>query len=78
MNGKRLCSMSHPAGFRGERACRFLSERALGVLWRHSNVNLVEAAVHRTGHGSFSGDEPKITKAVSIHAAAPQPALARR
>jgi hypothetical protein len=42
MNGKRLCSMSHPARIRGERARRFLSERAMGVLWRHSNVNLVE------------------------------------
>jgi hypothetical protein len=42
MNGKCLCSMSHPARVRGERARRFVSERAMGVLWRHSNVNLVE------------------------------------
>jgi hypothetical protein len=42
MNGKRLCSMRHPARIRGERARRFLSERAMGVLWLHSNVNLVE------------------------------------
>jgi len=32
MNGKRLCSMIHPASVRGERACRFLAERAVGVL----------------------------------------------
>jgi hypothetical protein len=42
MIGKRLCSMSHPATVRRERASRFLWERVLGVLWRHSNVNLVE------------------------------------
>ena len=42
MNGKCLCSMNHPARVRGERARRFVSERAMGVLWRHSNVNLVE------------------------------------
>ena len=42
MNGKRLCPMNHPTNIRGERACRFLSERAMGVLWRHSSVNLVE------------------------------------
>jgi len=34
--------MNHPANIRGERASRCLSERAMGVLWRHSNVNLVE------------------------------------
>jgi len=34
--------MNHPTNIRGERACRFLSERAMGVLWRHSSVNLVE------------------------------------
>src|SRR5436305_6560786 len=33
------------------------------------------AAVHRTGRGGFSGDKPKITKAVSIPDTAPQPAL---
>jgi hypothetical protein len=42
MNGKRLCSMGHPANLRGERARRFLSERTMGVLWGHSSVNLVE------------------------------------
>jgi hypothetical protein len=42
MNGKRLCSMNHAATIRGERASRFLSERTMGVLWRHSNVNLVK------------------------------------
>jgi hypothetical protein len=42
MNGKRLCSMGHSAMPRRERASRFLSERAMGVLWCHSSVNLVE------------------------------------
>ena len=42
MNGKRLCPMNHPAPLRGERACRTFTERAMGVLWRHSSVNLVE------------------------------------
>jgi len=41
MNGKRLCSMNHPAAWHGERALRFFAERTLGVLWRHSSVNLV-------------------------------------
>ncbi|MFL6726703.1 MAG: hypothetical protein ACJ8FS_09350 [Sphingomicrobium sp.] len=48
MNGKRLCSMGHPAALRGERAGRFLSERTMGVLEHHSSVNLVEPrASHR-------------------------------
>jgi hypothetical protein len=34
--------MGHSAMLRGERAGRFLSERTMGVLWRHSSVNLVE------------------------------------
>jgi hypothetical protein len=42
MNGKRLCSMDHPATVRGERTRRFLAERTMGVLWNHSSVNLVE------------------------------------
>jgi hypothetical protein len=42
MNGKRLCSMDHPATLCGERAGRTIVERTLGVLWRHSSVNLVE------------------------------------
>jgi hypothetical protein len=41
MNGKRLCSIGHPATVRGERACRTFKERTMGVLWRHSSVNLV-------------------------------------
>jgi hypothetical protein len=32
MNGKCLCPMIHPANIRGERASRFLMERATGVL----------------------------------------------
>jgi hypothetical protein len=42
MNGKRLCSMDHPAVVRGERASRTFRERTMGVLWRHSSVNLVK------------------------------------
>jgi hypothetical protein len=42
MNGKRLCSMGHPTPQRGERARRTVKERAMGVLWLHSSVNLVE------------------------------------
>jgi hypothetical protein len=42
MNGKRLCSMDHPAGLGGERASRTFRERTMGVLWRHSSVNLVK------------------------------------
>jgi hypothetical protein len=41
MNGKRFCSMDHPAVVRGERAGRTFGERTMGVLWRHSSVNLV-------------------------------------
>jgi hypothetical protein len=42
MNGKRLCSMDHPAVVRGERSSRTFRERTMGVLWRHSSVNLVK------------------------------------
>jgi hypothetical protein len=42
MNGKRFCSMDHPAAICGERAGRTFRERTMGVLWRHSSVNLVE------------------------------------
>jgi hypothetical protein len=42
MNGKRLCSMSHPVPQRGERARRTFTERTMGVLWLHSSFNLVE------------------------------------
>lgn len=49
MNGKRLCSMNHPA-FCGERARRTFQERKMGVLWHHSSVNLVEPQPsHRPG-----------------------------
>ncbi|HET7281760.1 MAG TPA: hypothetical protein VFI67_05515 [Sphingomicrobium sp.] len=41
MNGKRLCSMDHPAPLREERAGRTFGERTMGVLWHHSSVNLV-------------------------------------
>jgi hypothetical protein len=42
MNGKRLCSMNHPASSCGERARRTFRERTMGVLWRHSSFNLVK------------------------------------
>jgi hypothetical protein len=54
MNGKRLCSMNHPAMVCGERAGRTFMERAMGVLWRHSSVNLVDLASRRTGRGMKS------------------------
>jgi len=42
MNGKRLCSIGHPASSCEERAGRTFRERTMGVLWRHSSVNLVK------------------------------------
>jgi hypothetical protein len=42
VNGKRFCSMSHPATVRRECTRRLCEERAKGVLWIHSSVNLVE------------------------------------
>ena len=74
MNGKRLCPMNHPANIRGERASRFLSERAMGVLWRHSSVNLVEPRSIALAGLDFLQQLPEITNAVSITAPASQPA----
>jgi hypothetical protein len=71
---KRLCSMDHPAAVHGERAGRTFGERTMGVLWRHSSVNLVEAAVHRTGRAGFLRRVPEIAAAVSIPESPPQPA----
>ena len=56
MNGKRLCSMGHPAPLRGERASRTLAERTMGVLWHHSSVNLVEPRSIALAGPNFSGD----------------------
>ncbi|HEY8592880.1 MAG TPA: hypothetical protein VIL42_08460 [Sphingomicrobium sp.] len=39
---KRVCSNSHPATVHRECAGRFLAERTMGILWRHSSVNLVK------------------------------------
>ena len=75
MIGKRLCSMSHPAPVRGERA-RFIEERMKGVLWRHSSVNLVEPRPsHRPRHRSpaMAGDRSRVSIAML---APPQPRLA--
>jgi hypothetical protein len=37
-----LCPMRHPAVSRGEHVRRLESEQGVGILWRHSGVNLVE------------------------------------
>ena len=76
MNGKRLCSMGHPAASRGERARRFLAERAMGVLWHHSSVNLVEPRSIALAGPEILRRLPEIDIAVSIPESAPQPAAA--
>jgi hypothetical protein len=55
MNGKRFCSICHPATLGGERAGRFFAERTMGVLWRHSSVNLVEPRSIALAAAEFSG-----------------------
>jgi hypothetical protein len=55
MNGKRLCSMDHPAALCGERARRFLAERTMGVLWHHSSVNLAEPQSIALAAAEFPG-----------------------
>jgi hypothetical protein len=55
MNGKRLCSMGHPAASCGERARRFLAERTMGILWHHSSVNLVEPRSIALAAAEFPG-----------------------
>jgi hypothetical protein len=49
--------MNHPATVGRERTRRFYSERTMGVLWCHSSVNLVGAAVHRTGRAKYLSGE---------------------
>jgi hypothetical protein len=56
MNGKRLCSMDHPATVHGERACRTEKERTLGVLWLHSSFNLVMSRSIALAATKFPGD----------------------
>jgi len=73
MNGKRLCSTSHPATVRGERARRLFQERGDGVLWHHSSVNLVKSRDHRTGRGVISPAKAEDQNWVSIADSAPQP-----
>jgi hypothetical protein len=73
MNGKRLRSMNHPAMLYGERAGRTLMERAMGVLWRHSSVNLVDLASRRTGRGMESRLIAEDQSGGSIATAPPQP-----
>jgi hypothetical protein len=74
MNGKRLCSMSHPAAVRGERAGRLLDKRTMGVLWRHSSVNLVESRSIALAATRILRRLPEINEAVSIPESPPQPA----
>jgi hypothetical protein len=74
MNGKCLCSMGHPAALREERAGRFFGKRTMGVLWRHSSVNLVEPRSIALAATRIPRRLPKINEAVSISGYAPQPA----
>jgi hypothetical protein len=74
MNGKRLCSIGHPAALREERAGRFFGKRTMGVLWRHSSVNLVESRSIALAATRILRRLPKINEAVSITATPPQPA----
>jgi hypothetical protein len=73
MSEKRLCSMGHPAAC-GERAGRFFNKRTMGVLWRHSSVNLVEPrsiAPAAAVSPAIAGDQDSVSTGVS----APQPPL---
>jgi hypothetical protein len=74
MNGKRLCSMGHPATVRGERAGRFFSKRTMGVLWRHSSVNLVRPRSFALAGPRIPRRLPENNEAVSIPESPPQPA----
>ena len=72
MNEKRLCSKRHPAVVRGERAGRTIRERTMGVLWRHSSVNLVEPRSIALAAARFPRRLPETGIAVSILAVTPQ------
>jgi hypothetical protein len=74
MNGKRLCSIGHPAALREERAGRFFGKRTMGVLWHHSSVNLVESRSIALAATRILRRLPKINEAVSITESPPQPA----
>jgi len=74
MNGKRLCSIGHPAALRRERAGRFFGKRTMGVLWHHSSVNLVESRSIALAATRILRRLPKINEAVSIPESPPQPA----
>jgi hypothetical protein len=74
ISGKRLCSIGHPAALREERAGRFLGKRTMGVLWRHSSVNLVESRSIALAATRILRRLPKINEAVSITESLPQPA----
>jgi hypothetical protein len=66
--------MDHPAAVRGERAGRFFGKRTMGVLWRHSSVNLVESRSIALAATRILRRLPKINEAVSITESSPQPA----
>jgi hypothetical protein len=76
ISGKRLCSMDHPATVRRERAGRFFGKRTMGVLWRHSSVNLVESRSIALAATRILRRLPKINEAVSITESLPQPRVA--
>jgi hypothetical protein len=77
MNGKRLCSKGHPAAVQGKRAGRTVSERTLGVLWRHSSVNLVGPRSIALAGPEFSPTTAGDHYAVSIPESPPQPRNSR-
>jgi hypothetical protein len=65
--------MGHPATVRGERAGRFFGKRTMGVLWRHSSVNLVESRSIALAATRILRRLPKINEGVSITESPPQP-----
>jgi hypothetical protein len=60
ISGKRFCSNNHLAPLREKRIGRFVSERAKGVLWHHSNVNLAEPSPSHGRRHEFPGVTPEI------------------
>jgi hypothetical protein len=66
ISGKRLCSIAIPRSFAGTRR-RTFGERAMGVLWHHSSVNLVKPGPSHWPRRCLQR-LPEIAKAVSIPA----------
>jgi hypothetical protein len=67
-----LCSIGHPAMFRGERAGRTFEERTMGVLWRHSSFNLVKPRSIALAAANILRRLPETDIAVSTPALTPQ------